>query len=309
MTTLDAALAQARAYAAHSYSANTHAAYASDWKLFSAWCATQQRRPLPATPETILCYVVSLAQTLSMATIDRRLRGIAFHHRQARAANPTDDPEVVVTLRGLRRTKGVAPQPKTPLSVEQLRRIVAALPHDLRGAQSRAVLLLGFAGAFRRSELVALQLDDLAWVSQGLIVTIQRSKTDQEGEGFTKGIPYGSHPETCPVVAIGHWLKLSGLARGPVFRALTSQGRIQYRPMPAYTVARILQRGAEAIGLDPREYGGHSLRAGLVTAAAKAGVSERVLMAQTGHRDVRTLRRYIRDASLFAENAAAHVGL
>lgn len=309
MPDLDATLAQARAYAAHSYSANTHAAYASDWKLFSAWCTAQQRRPLPATAETILCYVVSLAETLSMATIDRRLRGIAFHHRQARAADPTDDPEVVVTLRGLRRTKGVAPQPKAPLTVEQLREIVTTLPNDRRGIQSRALLLLGFAGAFRRSELVALQIADLAWVDEGLIVTVRRSKTDQEGEGYAKGIPYGADRVTCPVHAVRRWFTVARFASGPVFRAFTSRGQVLARPMPAYTVARILQQGAKAIGLDPKEYGGHSLRAGLVTAAAKAGVSERVLMAQTGHRDVRTLRRYIRDASLFAENAAAHVGL
>jgi integrase len=226
MSDLEATLAQARVYAAHSYSPNTHAAYASDWKLLAAWCATQQRRPLPATPETILCHVVSFAETVAMATIDRRLRGIAFHHRQARATNPTDDPEVEVTLRGLRRTKGVAPRAKQPLTVEQLRQIVAALPHDRRGDQSRAVLLLGFAGAFRRSELVALQVADLAWVNEGLIVTVRRSKTDQEGEGFAKGIPYGQDRETCPVLALCRWLLVTKIGSGAVFRALTSQGRL-----------------------------------------------------------------------------------
>lgn len=245
MADLDATLAQARAYGAHSYSANTHAAYASDWKLFSAWCTTQQRRPLPATAETILCYVVSLAETLSIATIDRRLRGIAFHHRQARAADPTDDPEVIVTLRGLRRTKGVAPQPKVPLTVELLRQIVTALPNDRRGIQSRAVLLLGFAGAFRRSELVALQIADLAWVDEGLIVIVRRSKTDQEGEGYAKGIPYGADRATCPVHAVRRWLTAARITSGPVFRALTPRGGLQTRPMPAYMVARILPAGGE----------------------------------------------------------------
>jgi integrase len=203
----------------------------------------------------------------------------------------------------------VAPQSKAPLTVEQLRQIVAALPHDRRGVQSRALLLLGFAGAFRRSELVAIQVADLAWVNEGIVVTVRRSKTDQEGEGFAKGIPLGQLLETCPVRALRHWLRVAQISSGPVFRALTPQGRLLARPMPAYTVARVLQRSVEVLGLDPREYGGHSLRAGLVTAAAKAGVSERVLMAQTGHRDVRTLRRYIRDASLFTENASANVGL
>lgn len=167
-------------------------------------------------------------------------------------------------------------------------------------------MLLGFAGAFRRSELVALQLDDLAWVEEGLVVTLRRSKTDsaarqlhyQEGEGYAKGIPYGADRATCPVHAVRRWLTAARFASGPVFRALTPRGGLQARPMPTYTVARILQRGVEAIGLNPPEYGGHSLRAGLVATAAKAG-----------HRDVRTLRRPIRDASRFAENAAAHVDL
>lgn len=309
MTDLTTAQEEARRYAAHSYAQNTRQAYASDWKLFSAWCAEQQRHPLPATPETILGYIVALARDRSVATIDRRLCGIAFHHRQARLADPATDPEVLVTMCGLRRAKGIAPAAKTALTTAPLRQIVDVLADDLRGRRARALLLLGFAGAFRRSELVALQMADLAWVPEGLIVTVRRFKTDQEGAGMTKGIPCGSQEATCPVRALGAWLEAAAIKEGVVFRAFDTHGRLRDRPLPAYEVGRTVHWAVQQLGLTPKSYGGHSLRAGLVTEATKAGVSERVIMQQTGHSDMRTLRRYIRDGSLFRENAAAQVGL
>ena len=309
MTDLTMALAEARQYAAHSYAANTHAAYASDWSLFRGWCAAQHRRTLPATPETVLGYVVSLAAHVRVTTIDRRLCGIRFYHRQARLPDPTSDPEVQVTMRGLRRLKGVAAAAKQPITVELLRDLVGTLPHDLRGLQARAVLLLGFAGAFRRSELVALQISDLHLVPEGLIIQLRRSKTDQEGVGMAKGIPAGQQPLTCPVQAVQTWMQQADLHTGWLFRAITPHGALLDQPMRGYTVARIVQRAAQRLGLDWRQFGGHSLRAGLVTAAAQAGVPERIIMQQTGHTDVRMLRRYIRDSSLFRENAAAMVGL
>lgn len=170
-------------------------------------------------------------------------------------------------------------------------------------------MLLGFAGAFRRGELVALTLADVQRVPEGLIVTVRRSKTDQEGVGLLKGIPRGAQAETCAVRALERWLEAAKIEEGLVFRAVNRHNRLQDQGLPTYAVARIVQRAVRALELDPKQYGGHSLRAGLVTAAARAGVAERVIMQQTGHRDVRTLRRYIREGSLFRENAAAQVGL
>lgn len=309
MTDFANLLEQARSYARHSYAANTRAAYASDWQQFRAWCAQQQRRALPATAETILGYIVTLAERLSPASIDRRLCGIAFHHRQARQSDPTDDPEVAITMRGLRRAKGTAAAGKLPITPALLVDVLATCGTDRRGIQERALLLLGFAGAFRRSELVALTLDDLTLVDDGLIVRVRRSKTDQEGSGSFKGIPHGTQATTCPVQAMQTWIAVGKIRSGPLFRAFSPHGRQTRRPLPAYAVARIIQRTIRQCNLDPRHYGGHSLRAGLVTAAAQAGVAERIIMRQTGHTDVRTVRRYIRDGSLFAENAAAQVGL
>lgn len=309
MADFTTALKAAQAYAAFSYARNTRQAYTSDWRLFSTWCGEHQRRELPATAETILGYIGTLATQVSVATLDRRLRGIAFAHRQARQPDPTADPEVRTVLRGLRRRQGTAPAGKAPITLELLRALVAGCGESYRGVQERAILLLGFAGAFRRSELVALQVDDLSFVPDGLVVRVRRSKTDQEGAGTYKGIPYGQHPETCPVQAVQTWLKLARFRSGRLFRAVDSHGNRTNRPLPAYAVGRMVQRLIRKQGLDAKRYAGHSLRAGFVTAAAQVGVAERLIMRQTGHADVRTVRRYIRDGSLFRENAARQVGL
>ncbi len=273
-TPVEDLLARARAYVTHSHAKNTLDAYAADWKHFSAWCDDHKRRALPASPETVLCCVVDLVDRYTVATIDHRLSSISYYHKQARHALPTKDPEVERTMRGIRRAKGIAPNGKSPILTPLLRQMVAALPDDLPGLRDKALLLLGFAGAFRRSELVGLQIRDVQIGDAGLIVTLRRSKTDQEGASFTKGIPH-----------VGD-------------RALSSLG-----------VARAVKRALTAIGLETTNYSGHSLRAGLVTAAAMAGVSERVIMQQTGHKNTAMLRRYIREGSLFRENAAAEVGL
>jgi integrase len=309
MADFTAALQHAQSFAAHGYAQNTRQAYASDWRQFTSWCHDHQRRSLPATAETILGYIGALADRVSVATIDRRLCGIAFYHRQARQPDPTDDPEVAVVLRGLRRKNGTAPAVKAPIATVLLRELVIACGDSYRGKQERAVLLLGFAGAFRRSELVALTVADVTLVPEGMLVRVRRSKTDQEGAGLVKGIPRGTHPETCPVQAVQGWLKASGIRAGLIFRALDARGNRTRRPMPAYQVGRIVQRAVRKHGLDATAYGGHSLRSGLVTAAAQAGVAERVIMQQTGHTDVRSMRRYIREASVLRENAAAQVGL
>jgi integrase len=178
----------------------------------------------------------------------------------------------------------------------------------LIGIRDRALLLIGLAGSFRRSELVALNVDDVQVIGDGLVVTLRRSKTDQEGEGRKVGIPYGSNPETCPVRALRAWQEASGIEAGALFRSVSRHGKIGGR-LSGFAVAIIVKRYAGAVGLEAAGYSGHSLRAGLATAAAIRGASERSIMAQTGHKSAAMVRRYIRDGSLFRENAAAKVGL
>lgn len=297
-----------RAYLDAARSENTHRAYRADWQHFAAWCAEHELASLPAAPETLVLYLTAHAEALKASTLQRRLVSIAQAHRAAQLATPTEDAGVKSVWRGIRRRVGTAQVGKAALLTDDVKMLVAALPETTGGTRDRALLLLGFAGAFRRSELVALDVADVELVRDGAIVTVRRSKTDQEGEGRKVGIPRGKHAATCPVRALTAWLeRISG--PGPIFRAVDRLGRVRATRLSDRDVARIVKRAAVAAGLDPKRYAGHSLRAGLATSAAAAGVGEREIMNQTGHRSVAMVRRYIRDGSLFRGNAAAALGL
>jgi integrase len=212
-------------------------------------------------------------------------------------------------MAGIRRSKGNAADAKTPVLVEDLKRMIVRLPENLLGVRDRALLLIGFCGAFRRSELVALDVADVAFSREGLVLTIRRSKTDQEAEGRKIGIPYAAHVETCPIRSLQEWLEKSGITEGPIFRPVDRHGKMASARLSARSVAGVVKRRAATVGLNAREVAGHSLRSGLCTSAAMAGASERAIMAQTGHRSEKMVRRYIRDGSLWRENAVAVVGL
>jgi site-specific recombinase XerD len=311
---LQDAAERARKYIAGSMAPATVRAYTSDLRQFSEWCAAYSLPVLPATPEIVALYVAELAETHKPATLTRRLSAISQAHQTAGYESPTQASAVRKTMAGIRRAKGTAPVAKAPLAVSDLRLIVTDhLPHDFRGrltpkgSRDRALLLLGFAGAFRRSELVGLDCADVEHVAEGLIVTLRRSKTDQEGAGRKVGIPYGA--ETCPVRALEAWLQESSISDGPIFRPVDVWGNVAAARLSDHAVAVIVKRYAAAIGRDAATFAGHSLRAGFATAAAKAGAAERDIMNQTGHRSLTMLRRYIRDGSLFTRNAAASVGL
>ena len=306
----------ARDYIAQSMAASTVRSYANGWRHFSAWCVAHHLPTMPAEPEIVALYIAECAETYKPATIGLRLTAISHYHQAAGYESPTHALAVRKTLAGIRRNKGVAQVQKTALSVADLRQIVTEhLPHDYRGTitpkgtRDRALLLLGFAGAFRRSELVSLDFEDLEHVAEGLIVTLRRSKTDQEGVGRKVGIPYGTHAETCPVRAVEAWLHASGIAEGPVFRPVDVWGNVAAERLSDHAVALVVKTYAAAIGRDATTFAGHSLRAGFATAAAGAGAAEFDIMRQTGHRSLTMLRRYIRDGSLFRANAAAAVGL
>jgi len=213
-------------------------------------------------------------------------------------------------MQGIRRTLGTAPSQKTPVVTAELRRLLVTCPDDtLAGLRDRALLIVGFAGGFRRSELVALDVADLQESSDGVRITVRQSKTDQEGAGREVGIPHGQHPETCPVRALRAWREAAGISEGAVFRGVNRHDQMQVGRLTDRAVALIVKRAAERAGLDPSTYAGHSLRAGLATAAAAGGAPERSIMRQTGHKSVVMVRQYIRSGSLFQENAAAYVGL
>lgn len=212
-------------------------------------------------------------------------------------------------MKGIRRTKGTAPAQKAAALTDDIRAMLEAADVGLIGLRDRAVILLGFAGAFRRSELVALTADDCTFSKDGLTVTLRGSKTDQTGEGRKIGIPYGANPETCPVRKVQEWMETAGISDGPLFRSINRHGKVKERGLSGVEVARIVKKLALRAGSDPTKYAGHSLRAGHATSAAIAGASERSIMRQTGHRSVQMVRRYIREGSLFRENSGGKLGL
>jgi integrase len=296
-------VASALSYSAQAKAGATRRAYRASWDAFAGWCAA---RGLPSTDSgTVAVYLAHLADSgRRLATIQKVLAGLVEAYRAAGLPSPREDARVREVLKGIRRSLGVAPRQVDPISPSDLRTMVRSRPETLQGLRDRALLLVGFAGAFRRSELVGLDVGDVAFGDDGLTVALRRSKTDQEGEGRKVGVPFGSCPESCPVRTLRAWLETAQITDGPVFRSVKGP-RAEDTRLSDKAVARLVKRAAEATGLDGSRLSGHSLRAGLATAAAKAGRSERSIMAQTGHRSTQMVRRYIRDGRLFAENAAA----
>ena len=300
---------QVRAYIRASKAESTVRGYRSDWRHFCEWCQERDVCPLPASPETVASYIAECATRLKVGSIQRRLNAIAEAHKAVGMESPTSDGVVKNTLKGIKRTFGTAPVQKAPTLTADIRTMVGAAGDGLIGVRDRALILLGFAGAFRRSEVVGLDVEDLDFNRDGLTVNLRRSKADQEGEGRKIGIPYGSNPETCPVRVVQSWMEEGDVTSGPVFRSINRHGQVKPGRLSGIDVARIVRKLAERVGLDAKKYAGHSLRSGHATSAAIAGASERSIMNQTGHRSVQMVRRYIRDGSLFRENSAGRLGL
>jgi site-specific recombinase XerD len=296
-------------YVNNSKAKNTRKAYRADWCDFIAWCARFHRQALPALPETVAYYLAHESLRLKVSTLERRLATISEAHKAAGYESPTQHAQVRLVWSGIKREKGTAQRHMKPALTRHLRAMVEKLPDSLVGCRDRALLLLGFAGAMRRSELVSLVAADLAFTDEGMVVVIRKSKTDQTGEGRKIGIPFGTQAETCPVKAVQTWLDEARIDEGPVFRAVSRGGLIRDTALSDRVVANLVKRTLAAAGKSSKRFAGHSLRAGLITQAAMAGVSERAIQEQSGHKSLLVLRRYIRDGSLFRENAAGKVGL
>lgn len=310
LSILEVITAKSMEYIEQAKALNTIKAYRTDFNHFVEWCETYGLNPLPATPQTVASYLTEIVEAgMKVSTLTRRVSSISQAHQSANIDSPTHSMIVRSVMAGIRRNKGTAQQGKTPVLTSDIRQMVEKLPDNLLGVRDRALLLLGFAGAFRRSELVSLDIEDITFTRDGLKVLLRKSKTDQESQGITKGIAYGSHLETCPVRALQHWIEASEIKTGSLFRPINRHGQMQPGRLSDKAVALIVKRQASAAGLDPELYSGHSLRAGLATSAAEAGVNERAIMKQTGHKSTSMVRKYIRMGSLFKENASAMVGL
>lgn len=308
--------AAAKEYVKASRSANTLAAYDAGWQSFTQWAAAHAAPALPAEVPTVVAYLTALAEGLllnadgqkfKLATIRLHRAAIAFKHRTARQPDPTATEDVKLVMAGIARKlsetgKRALPAKKSPLTLADLRRVLATLPDGLAGARDRALLLVGWAGAFRRSELVAIDVAQVR-TSGDLKITIAHSKTDKTGEGFVKVIPAIEDKTLCPLTALRAWLDAADIQSGVVFRQIDRWGNVRANGLTGQSVSLILKVAAEAVGIDPRQLAGHSLRSGFITAAAEAGVESRDIMAVSGHKSEMVMRGYIQDAGKGAKRA------
>ena len=306
---LDDLVGEAHAFAAASRADATLRAYRSDWADFAAFCGRHALTPLPADPATVALYVTDLARTLRPSTINRRVAAISIYHQREGLDSPTRDPRVREIMKGIRRRLTAATHEAAPARIGEVRRMIAHLPNSLAGRRDRAVLLVGFASALRGSELVALNVEDIEERDEGIVLVKRRSKTDQEGVGARVAVPYGSDPETCPVTALRRWLDDAEITTGAIFRGVDRHGNVSAGRLSQRALAMIVKKCADKAGLDGDRYSAHSLRAGFVTTAAANGANERAIAAQTGHRSMEVLRRYVRHATVFIDNAATTLGL
>jgi site-specific recombinase XerD len=302
--TMQAEMDAARSFAMAEKSEATRRAYRSDFAIFTAWCIARGVADMPAAPETVKVFLASQAiGGTKSSTLGRRIAAIRYAHKLAGFDPPTNSEMVKVELRGIRRTIGAAPERKDAATADRVGDMLAMIPDTLPGIRDRALLLLGFAGAFRRSELVALMVTDLVETQGGLRVMIRKSKTDQEGAGQEIAIPSGGKLRAVEAVKV--WLAAAKIESGPVFRSINRGGRVLPDALTDRSVALIVKAYAEQAGLNPAVYAGHSLRSGFLTSAADAGATVFKMMEVSRHKSIDTLRGYVRRANLFRDHAGA----
>lgn len=303
------AVARAKVFLRASKAESTLRGYRSDWSHFFAWCASNGAESLPAAPDTVGVYLSSLADQLKVGSLQRRVNAISQAHQAAGLPSPTHAAIVRGIMRGIRREKGSANAPKDAILTEHIRAMVAHCdPTTTIGLRDRAALLLTFGGALRRSEVVGLNVDDLAFSREGLVVRLKRSKSDQEGHGQEVVILFGADPDTCPVRTVQQWLDVAGITSGPVLRSIRN-GQTQNRPLDAWIIARIVKQHAKAAGLHPAKVAGHSLRSGHATSASVGGAPFELIQNTLRHERPEMTRKYVRVAQRFRQTSSRYLGL
>jgi site-specific recombinase XerD len=287
---------------------NTIRAYKSDFKDFGLFCAQNGFKSLPSEAKIISLYLTQLStKEVKISTIKRRLVSIGVIHRLKGHYLDTKHPLIVENLIGIKRRKGSIQKGKKPLLINNLKRLINVIDQQkkeqIKIFRDRTIILIGFSGGFRRNEIVSLDYDDLDFVEEGLKINIKRSKTDQFGDGSIKGLPYFDNSQYCPVLSIQKWIKISKINSGALFRRFTKGSNLSEKRLTDQTVALLIKEYLDLAGIDSKNYSGHSLRSGFATTAAEAGAEERTIMAMTGHKSTEMVRRYIKDANLFKNNA------
>ena len=283
---------------------NTIKAYESDWNDFCDWCDYHHVSAFPAIPETIVNYINDLADNAKANTVARRISALTENFDAAGIQdNPCRFPIVKNALRGIKRMKGVIQHGKLPILFDDIKEMLTYLDGDtLQQTRDKAILLVGFYGAMRRSEIANLDIDDIQFTRLGMLLTLRKSKTDQYDQGQLIAIPIVQDKNICAVHALKEWIRLSGITSGPVFRGFTRSHTIRKTRISDKTIALIVKHYVALMGMDPREYGAHSLRHGFATTAAQHHVEEREIMRQTRHRSQAVVRRYIDEADRLIDN-------
>ena len=287
---------------------NTVRAYKSDFKDFGLFCAQNGFKNLPSDPKIVSLYLTHLStREVKLSTIKRRLVSIGVIHKMKGHYLDTKHPVIVENLMGIKRRKGTVQKGKKPILINELRKILNIIDEqnspDIKKLRDKSIILIGFSGGFRRHEIISLDYEDLDFVYEGLKITVKRSKTDQFGEGTIKALPYTKESPYCPVTTLERWLKISKINKGPIFRRFSKGSNLSNNRLTDQSVAIIIKNYLNKAGIDSKNYSGHSLRSGFATTAAESGVEERTIMAMTGHKSTEMVRRYIKDANLFKNNA------
>ena len=306
------ALAKSKAYQDAADAPATLKAYATDWANFNVWCSKHCFTPMPATPEVVGAYLAAAGEGYALPTLRRRVAAIARACRIAGHPLDTKAPAIRETLRGIGRTHGTPPRRSAALTIADLRKLVRVCGTTLAGARDRALFLIAFAGALRRSELVGLNVADITWTEDGLVLLITRSKTDAEGAGARIAINRGKASETCPVTALQLWLTEAGVTDGPVYRKVNRGGVVEHARLTAGAVRQVLMKRAGQAGIPStwaEPVSPHGLRAGFVTAAYRNGVPDEEIMGHTRHRSLTSMRTYVRRAKLGNASPSGKVGL
>ena len=287
---------------------NTVRAYKSDFNDFGIFCAQNGFKSLPSDPKIVSLYLTYLStKNAKMSTLKRRLVSIGVIHKLKGHYLDTKHPAIIENIMGIKRRKGSLQKAKKPILINSLKKIINVIDQEkkeeIKKLRDRSIILIGFSGGFRRNEIVSIDYDDLDFVPEGLKISIRRSKTDQFGEGFTKALPYFDNSQYCPVVSLKKLLDLSKINTGPVFRRFIKGSKLSENRLTDQTVALLIKKYINLAGIDNKNYSGHSLRSGFATSAAESGAEERSIMAMTGHKSTEMVRRYIKEANLFKNNA------
>ena len=296
----------------NSKATNTVRAYKSDFKDFGLFCVQNGFKNLPSDPKIVSLYLTYLStKDLKMSTIKRRLVSIGVIHKIKGHYLDTKHPIITENLMGIKRRKGINQKGKKPILINHLKLLIDVIDEqkseDIKKLRDRSIILIGFSGGFRRNEIVSLDYDDLDFVEEGLKIQIRKSKTDQFGEGSVKALPYFDNQKYCPVISLKNWINISKINAGSLFRRFSKGSRLSGNRLTDQTVALLIKEYLKIAGIDSKNYSGHSLRSGFATSAAEAGAEERNIMAMTGHKSPEMVRRYIKEANLFKNNALSKI--